>query len=100
MKKNSTPSNQINNKKTTKMSFEMYTPAGDKACQTQLNKIVKFIKNGKGVTPESINKMYNDAIEKISIKHREVRDTEPEWHLKYKIKKELKQNFFDESIFF
>jgi len=82
------------------MSFEMYTKAGDAACQSQLNKIVKFIRTGKGITPEVINTMYVDALKKISIKHREVYDTEPEWHLKDRIKKVLEDNFFDKSKFF
>jgi len=82
------------------MSFEMYTKAGDSACQTQLNKIVKFIEKGKGITPEVINSMYEDAMKKIAVKHREVYDTEPEWHLKDRIKKALQNNFYDKSKFF
>ena len=81
------------------MSFEMYTKAGDSACQTQLNKIVKFIEKGKGITPEVINSMYDNAMKNISVKHREVYDTEPEWHLKDRIKKALENNFYDKSKF-
>lgn len=81
------------------MSFEMYTKAGDVACQTQLNKIVKFIEKGKGITPETIYSMYYDAMKTISIKHSEVFDTEPEWHLKDRIRKCLEKNFFDKSKF-
>lgn len=82
------------------MSFEMFTPAGDRACQTQLNKIVKFIEKRKGVTPEVINTMYENATDKIAVKHLEVYDTEPEWHLKDRIKKALEKNFYDKSKFF
>lgn len=82
------------------MSFEMFTPAGDRACQTQLNKIVKFIEKRKGVTPEVINTMYENATDKIAVKHLEVYDTEPEWHLKDRIKKALENNFYDKSKFF
>jgi len=82
------------------MSFEMYTKAGDSACQTQLNKIVKFIEKGKNITPEVINSMYEDAMNKIAVKHKEVYDTEPEWHLKDRIKKALENNFYDKSKFF
>jgi predicted Ser/Thr protein kinase len=81
------------------MSFEMYTKAGDSACQAQLNKIVKFIEKGKGVTPETINAMFNDAMTKIAVKHREVHDTEPEWHLKDRIRKALQSNFYDKTKF-
>lgn len=81
------------------MSFEMYTPAGDKACQTQLNKIVKFIENGKGITPEIIETMYVKALETIKVKHPEVTDTEPEWHLKDRIKKALTKNYYDGTKF-
>lgn len=81
------------------MSFEMYTPAGDKACQTQLNKIVKFIEDGKGITPEVIKTMYDHAMWKIGVKHREVFDTEPEWHLKDRIKKALTENYYDATKF-
>lgn len=82
------------------MSFEMYTAAGDRACQTQLNKIVKFIEKGKGITPDVIETMYDDVMKKIAIKHREVYDTEPEWHLKDRIKKTLAKNFYDQTKFF
>jgi hypothetical protein len=82
------------------MSFEMFTPAGDRACQTQLNKIVKFIEKRKGVTPEVINTMYENATDKIAVKHLEVYDTEPEWHLKDRIKKALENNFYDNTKFF
>jgi hypothetical protein len=82
------------------MSFEMYTKAGNTACQSQLNKIVKFIQTGKGITPEVINTMYVDAMKKISIKHREVYDTEPEWHLKDRIRKALQENYYDKTKFF
>lgn len=81
------------------MSFEMYTPAGNRACQTQLNKIVKFIQSGKGVTPEVIKTMYDNALQKVAIKHKEVYDTEPEWHLKIRIKKCLTTNFYDATKF-
>jgi hypothetical protein len=81
------------------MSFEMYSKAGDTACQTQLNKIVKFIQTGKGVTPDVIETMYDDAMKKISVKHREVYDTEPEWHLKDRIRKALQDNFYDKTKF-
>jgi hypothetical protein len=82
------------------MSFEMYTKAGNTACQAQLNKIVKFIKTGKGITPEVINTMYVEAMKKIAVKHREVYDTEPEWHLKDRIKKALQENYYDKTKFF
>jgi hypothetical protein len=82
------------------MSFEMYTKAGNTACQSQLNKIVKFIQTGKGITPEVINIMYVDAMKKIAIKHREVYDTEPEWHLKDRIRKALQENYYDKTKFF
>jgi hypothetical protein len=81
------------------MSFEMYTKAGDSACQTQLNKIVKFIEKGKNITPDVIKDMYYDAMKNVSAKHPEVCDTEPEWHLRDRIKKALEKNFYDKSKF-
>ena len=82
------------------MSFEMYSKAGDTACQTQLNKIVKFIEKGKGVTPEVIETMFDDARKKISVKYPEVYDTEPRCHLISGIKKALDDNFYDKTKFF
>lgn len=81
------------------MSFEMYTPAGNKACQAQLNKIVKFIQSGNGVTPEVIKTMYDNALQKVATKHKEVYDTEPEWHLRDRIRKCLTTNFYDNTKF-
>jgi hypothetical protein len=81
------------------MSFEMYSKAGDTACQTQLNKIVKFIEKGKGVTPEVIETMFDTAREKIKVKYPEVYDTEPRCHLISGIKKALDNNFYDKTKF-
>ena len=81
------------------MSFEMYTAAGDRVCQTQLNKIVKFIEKGKGITPDVINTMFDKALETIKVKHPEVYDTEPEWHLTDRVRKSLTKNFYDATKF-
>lgn len=81
------------------MEFEMFSKAGDRACQTQLNKIVKFIEKGKRVTPDIIYTMYVDAMKKIAVKHGEVYDTEPEYHMRARIRKALETNCYDEDKF-
>ena len=82
------------------MEFEMFSKAGDRACQTQLNKIVKFIEKGNRVTPDVIEKMYIDAMKKIAIKHGEVYDTEPGYHMRARIRKALETNCYDTNKFF
>jgi hypothetical protein len=44
--------------------------------------------------------MFDTAREKIAVKHREVYDTEPRYHLISGIKKALDNNFYDKTKFF
>ena len=47
--------------------YEMYTKAGDRACQAQVNKIKKSIQRGKGITPDVIEGVYEKALSTIAV---------------------------------
>jgi len=70
--------------------FEMYTPAGDKACQKLVDGIVAKINGDKRVTGEEIEKLLKDGVAKVAKTHREVHDTEPRGEIAHQISKALK----------
>ncbi len=70
--------------------YEMFTNSGNRACQTMVNRINKIIRGNKRVTKEKIKELFDKGREKIAIKHPEVHDTEPRYHIAYQISKALK----------
>jgi hypothetical protein len=80
--------------------YEMFSKAGNTAITTQLKKIISFIEKGKGITPDSIDDKYEEMCKKVEVKHREVYDTEPRYHIRFLIKKCLEENFYDPKLFF
>lgn len=77
-------------------SYEMYTESGDKACDNLVKRITKKINGIKRVTPKEIEDMVDNGMKKIAIKHREVYDTEPRWHIRNCINKAMEENFYQE----
>jgi hypothetical protein len=71
-------------------AFDMYTPAGDKACQKLVDGIVAKINGDKRVTGEEIEKLLKDGVAKVAKTHREVHDTEPRGEIAHQITKALK----------
>ena len=72
-------------------NYEMFSSAGSRACQSLVNSISKKILGPKHVTKEQIQELYNKGREKIALKHGEVFDTEPRWHIARRINIALKQ---------
>lgn len=68
--------------------YEMYTPAGERACDSLVKRVTKKIQGTKRVTAKEIEDMVEKGMEKIAVKHPEVFDTEPLiyanlfWHIK------------------
>lgn len=62
-------------------SYEMFSKQGDKMCHSLVMKIEKKVKGKYRVTKDEVIKMIQDGIKKISEKHSEVNDTEPEYHI-------------------
>jgi hypothetical protein len=71
-------------------SYDMYTPAGDKACQKLVDGIVAKINGDKRVTGEEIEKLLKDGVAKVAKTHKEVHDTEPRGEIAHQISKALK----------
>ena len=73
------------------MSYEMYTPAGNRACESMVKSARKKILGKTRLTVEAIQKIYDDGLEKVNNKHSEVYDTEPRWHIARKLSEALKE---------
>jgi len=71
--------------------FEMYSKAGNNACRSAVKKAIKKITSKKRITQEEITQYCSDLIEGIAKKHREVNDTEPEWHIADLVSKSLSE---------
>jgi hypothetical protein len=71
--------------------FEMYTPAGNRACQAAVNSVTKKILGKTRITAEELEQLFEGACKKVSQTHREVYDTEPRWHIGNEINKALKE---------
>ena len=70
--------------------YEMYSAAGNRACQSVVNSITKKILGSKRVTEDTILDLFNKGRMKIAEKHGEVYDTEPRYHMQYRINAALK----------
>jgi hypothetical protein len=77
-----------------KNNYEMYTPAGEKACDSLVKRIIKKIEGNKRVTANEIEDMVEKGMEKIAIKHPEVDDTEPRWYIRDYVDKAMVDNFY------
>jgi hypothetical protein len=77
-----------------KRYYEMFTPAGERACDSLVERITKKIQGTKRVTAEEIEDMVEKGMEKIAVKHPEVDDTEPRWHIRNYVNKAMVDNFY------
>lgn len=75
----------------TKVYYEMFSTAGEKACQSLVDTISGKIHGKERMTKERIQELYDAGREKIAKKHGEVYDTEPRGHIAHQISKSLKQ---------
>lgn len=80
-------------------NYEMYTNAGNRAITTQLRKIIRYIEKGRMITPEVIETKIETLLKTIEVKHPEVWDTEPHWHIRWNVAKCLEDNYFDHKPF-
>jgi hypothetical protein len=62
-------------------NFEMYTTSGERACRSAVKRIFNKIGGDKRMTEEEVVALCSEEIKKVSVKHPEVNDTEPEGHI-------------------
>ena len=79
-------------------SYEMFSKQGDKMCHSLVMKIEKKVKGKYRVTKEEVLKMISEGMEKISKKHSEVNDTEPEYHICSRVNEICKEVGYDFDI--
>ena len=63
------------------VDFEMFTEEGNEACTQALINIDKVIFGDKFVSEAELKKIVKEQIAQVAEDHKEVHDTEPEWHL-------------------
>ena len=71
------------------ISFEMFTKAGDKACASLVNKAIRKLNGKAKVTQSEIVVLLQKGMNKISLTHREVGDSEPPYHVARLVNKEI-----------
>lgn len=71
--------------------FEMFSPAGEKACNSLLAKVFRKLEGSQRVFKEDIELMLTEGMKKISDKHPEVYDTEPQANFAELVSKKAKE---------
>lgn len=74
--------------------YEMFSQSGEKACDDLVKRVTKKIEGVKRVTAEEIKVMVEEGMEKIAVKHPEVYDTEPRYHIRDYVDKAMVDNFY------
>ncbi len=90
----------LDSKTHTMKCYEMFSKAGDKACDTLVNNLQKRILSSERVTADGIARAINEGMMQIRSKHPEVDDTEPRGHICHETSKALKDagyGFFIDS---
>lgn len=72
------------------MSYEMFTTAGNKACQRLVDALVKRINGDKFITEQELDAKLMGLLEAVEKRHGEVRDTEPRYHIRHAVNKALR----------
>ena len=73
------------------MEYEMFSKSGERACQSLVNRITKKINGKKRVTADEIEDDVYEGMKKIAVKHGEVFDTEPTWHIQRQVNKAMER---------
>jgi hypothetical protein len=90
----------LGSKPYTMKCYEMFSKAGDKACDTLVNNLQKRILSSARVSADEIARAINEGMMQIRSKHPEVDDTEPRGHICHETSKALKDagyGFFIDS---
>jgi hypothetical protein len=78
--------------------FEMFSKAGELACRNGVKKIYKKIEGAKRITQPEIEEFIRVVMDKIDVKHGEVWDTEPHWHIRNLTNRKLKEVGYSYTI--
>lgn len=74
--------------------FEMFSQQGNRKCNTLVKNISKkILKSKKYFTNEEIEGWIREGMNKISVKHGEVWDTEPRNHIVERINKVVREHY-------
>ena len=81
------------------MSYEMFSKSGDNACQSLVNRITKKIQGPKRVSCIEIEEAVHEGMKQIAVKHGEVFDTEPRYHIEVRINKVMEETGYKKVFF-
>ena len=70
--------------------YEMFSTAGERACQSLVNKITKKIMSPRRVTAAEVLDLIEAGMKKIAVKHGEVYDTEPRAQIALQVRRALR----------
>jgi hypothetical protein len=71
-------------------TFEMYTTAGDRACQRLVDALLKRINGDKFITEQELDTKLMSLLDAVKERHGEVTDTEPRYHIRKAVNAALK----------
>lgn len=72
-------------------NYEMFTNAGNKACDGLVKRTERKINGKQRVTQEEITDYLQEGIKKIADKHGEIYDSEPPYHIAWRVNKALEE---------
>ena len=73
------------------LNYEMYSPAGNRACQAAVDSATKKILGKTRISSKDLEDLFEGICKRVSQKHSEVYDTEPRWHISNRLNKALKE---------
>lgn len=78
--------------------YEMFTKAGNKACESLVKKVIRKIKSQQKMTHELILKLCQTGCKKIEEKYPEVYDSEPVFHIATCVNRALKSEGYSFKV--
>lgn len=80
------------------VDFEMFTDEGNQACTEAYQNIYNVIFGDKFTSETELKKIVKEQIAQVDASHKEVHDTEPEWHFVDYINEALKARGYNYRI--
>lgn len=79
-------------------NYEMFTKAGNKACESLVKKVIRKIQSQQKMTAELITEMCKTGCKKIEEKYPEVYDSEPVYHIATCVNKALQSEGYNFKV--
>jgi len=90
----------LNDEYLDKYKFEMYTKAGDNACRSIVRAAWKKLGGTKRISGQEMFDYVKERMDVVKVKHPEVYDTEPNYHIYLLVAKKAKEYEYDFTQYF